>query len=322
MTPMRRLGFAALCSLIGCGSALAEVRDTVKVAIGQKGVWDSLVTVLGVDQGLFKAENIDVEILWTQGGAETLQAALTGSVDFALTNGILGVIGAYAKGAPVRIVSAEMTGSSDLYWYVRADRTPHSVAELAGRAMAYSRQGSSSHLTALALAEAAKIKPQFIPTGEIAATRTLVMSGQIDAGWAVPPFNLDLVADSKIRIIGRGSDVPAPADQTVRVNVSTAQYLASHRDIARRFLKAYAASVEAMYADTDRTIALYARENKISVDLARQSLAFYPKEALAFLPVKGLALSLTQALQYKMIDTPMSEDEAKGMTDLVYEPGS
>src|ERR1700676_2491922 len=85
MRLMLRLSFAAFLGSIGCcGSGLAEVDvkndtsntvraakldsakpDTVRLAIGQKGVWDSLVTVLGVDQGLFKAENIEVEILWT-----------------------------------------------------------------------------------------------------------------------------------------------------------------------------------------------------------------------------------------------------------------
>ena len=33
----------------------------------------------------------------------------------------MGVLGAYSKGAPVRVISAETTGANDLYWYVKAD---------------------------------------------------------------------------------------------------------------------------------------------------------------------------------------------------------
>ena len=38
-----------------------------------------------------------------------------GSVDLAVGTGILGVIGAYAKGAPLRVISAEMTGATDFF---------------------------------------------------------------------------------------------------------------------------------------------------------------------------------------------------------------
>jgi NitT/TauT family transport system substrate-binding protein len=342
MTALRPLGLAIACCLIGMtGNAFADdssdarpappragAADTggaqpgferVRVANGRKGAWDSLVILLGIEQGLFQAEHLTVDLQWAASGNEALRSVVDGTAEFSQANDIVAVIDAYAKGAPVRVVSAAMTGASDLYWYVRADRAAGSVADLAGRPMAYSQAGAPSHLVALALAEAAKIRPQFIATGDLAATRTLVMAGQIDAGWAAAPFNLDLVADKRIRIIGRGSDAPALADQTLRVNVSSAAYLAQHRDAARRFLKAYAAAITAIYADPARAIALYQSENKLTPDLAKQALDFYPKAALA-LPVKGLPLTLAQAVRYKTIDPSVSEDALKGMLDIVYDP--
>ena len=41
-----------------------------------------------------------------------------------MSNGILGAIGAYVKGGeatPYRIISAEMTGANELFWWVKAD---------------------------------------------------------------------------------------------------------------------------------------------------------------------------------------------------------
>jgi ABC-type nitrate/sulfonate/bicarbonate transport system substrate-binding protein len=36
---------------------------------------------------------------------------IAGSIDIAMTNGTLGAIAAYAKGMPVKIISAEATGA-------------------------------------------------------------------------------------------------------------------------------------------------------------------------------------------------------------------
>jgi NitT/TauT family transport system substrate-binding protein len=46
---------------------------------------------------------------------------MSGSVDVGMSNGLLGVIGRYSRGAPLRVVSAEMTGAADAFWYARAD---------------------------------------------------------------------------------------------------------------------------------------------------------------------------------------------------------
>jgi NitT/TauT family transport system substrate-binding protein len=40
-------------------------------------------------------------LLYTQGGGETQQAVLSGSVDIGVAAGIMGVLGAYGKGLPI-----------------------------------------------------------------------------------------------------------------------------------------------------------------------------------------------------------------------------
>ena len=52
-------------------------------------------------------------MFYTEGGASTLTPLIAGSVDVAMSNGILGVIAAYSKGAPVRVISAEATGAAE-----------------------------------------------------------------------------------------------------------------------------------------------------------------------------------------------------------------
>ena len=131
------------------GGALAQ--DTVRAAVGQRGNFDTLFISQGVDAGIFKREGLQVEITWTRGGAEPLQAVITNSADVAIANGILGVIGAVSKGAPAKIVSAQMTGAPDLFWYVKADSPVKSMKDMTGRTMGYSRPGSSTDLIGHAL---------------------------------------------------------------------------------------------------------------------------------------------------------------------------
>src|SRR5947209_9303502 len=58
-------------------------------------------------RSIFKKHGVTQELLYTSGGGETQQAVLSGSVDVGAAAGIMGVLGAYSKGAPVRILGAQ-----------------------------------------------------------------------------------------------------------------------------------------------------------------------------------------------------------------------
>lgn len=315
------LGKMLVCAAAAGLTGQALAQDQVRAAVGQRGNWDTLIISQGTAAGIFKREKIGVAITWTKGGAETLQAVITDSADVAIANGILGVIGAVSKGAAVRIVSSEMTGAPDIYWYVKAESPIKSMKDMNGKTMGYSRPGSSTNLVALALAKHFKVDPKLVSTGGIPGTRTQVMSGQIDAGWAVPHFNFDLVNAGTIRIITRGSDVPSLNEQAVRVNVASVKFLTERRDVARRFMKAYYDSLEWIYANPDKAVAFYAAFNKVSPQIAKQTFDSFPKAALAPWPVKGLKQNLEAALANKQLAKPMSESEApKMLFDFVYTP--
>src|SRR5690349_24071862 len=99
----------------------ASAADTVKLAVGQRGNWDTSVSEIGQRAGIFKKHGLVLEMVYTQGAGETQQAVISGSVDLGIAAGVMGVLSAYSKGAPVRVISAETTGAGDLYWYVKAD---------------------------------------------------------------------------------------------------------------------------------------------------------------------------------------------------------
>src|SRR5262249_61698928 len=98
----------------------ASAEDTLKLAVGQRGNWDTSISEVGQLAGIFKKHGLVLEIVYTSGAGETQQAVISGSVDIGVAAGVMGVFGAFSKGAPVRVISAETTGANDLYSYVRA----------------------------------------------------------------------------------------------------------------------------------------------------------------------------------------------------------
>ncbi|NKQ12819.1 ABC transporter substrate-binding protein [Pseudomonas sp. SST3] len=294
--------------------------DKVAVAIGQRGLWDTLVIYQGIEEGLFAEENLEVDVTWTKGGAETLQAVTTRSVDMGFVNGMLGVLGAYRRGAPVRIIGAQMTGANDLFWYARADSDLESFADAAGKRIGYSRPGSSSQLVLLALLDNARVQAKPISSGGIPDNRIQVMSGQLDVGWSVPPFNLDLVKKGELKIVAKGSDIPALADQTVRTNISNTRFLTERRDVAKRFMRAYMRAVDWMYQNQEAAIKRFAEFNNLDMDIAREAAAFYPKKTLLSVPVKGLERTMKEAIEHGALRESLTANEIEELIDYVHDP--
>jgi hypothetical protein len=76
--------------------------------------------------------------------------------------------------------------------------------------------------------------------------------------------------------------------------------------------------IDWMYANRDEATKMYAALNKISPEVARQSIEFYDRETLAFAPIKGFDESVRQAIEGKFIDSPPTEAQIKNMIDIVY----
>ena len=115
---MKRIGWSACLALAATLVAGPAVADDLKLAVGQRGNWDTSIAEMGQRAGIFKKHGLELELLYTQGGGETQQAVLSRSVDIGVAVGTLGVLGVAAKGAPLRIIAGEMTGAGDLFWYV------------------------------------------------------------------------------------------------------------------------------------------------------------------------------------------------------------
>ncbi|MEA3028302.1 MAG: NitT/TauT family transport system substrate-binding protein [Alphaproteobacteria bacterium] len=305
----KRVASALLVLVFLAGSwATAAAQDLLKIAVPQRGVWDAGVPELGMRGGIFQKHGLNLEILYTQAGPESIQALIAGSVDMATAAGVSAAFGTFAKGAPIRIVSNEIVGSPDLYWYVTANSPVRKVEDFNDKTVAYSLTGSSSHAGLLALIAQYNLRVKPTSTGNIPSTLTQTLSGQVDVGFGAVPFALDLAEDGRIRIIITGNDVTSLKTRTGRVNLTNVATLQNRRDALVRFHQAYKETVDWMYSDP-AALKQYSDFSKVPEKVVLRVRELMPKAALAPEQVVGIDQIMAEAIQNKFLQAPLTKEQ-------------
>jgi len=300
----------ALGLILAAGAPPALAQDTLKVAAGQRGNWDTSIAEVGQRAGIFRKNGLTLEILWTQGSGETQQAVLSNSVDIGVATGIMGVLSAFSKGAPVRIIGAETTGAADLYWYVPSTSPVKSLKDTDGKTIAYSTNGSSTHGIVTAFIKQFDLKAKPTATGGPAPTLTQVMTNQIDVGWSAPPFGLQQLDEGKIRVIASGNDATVFKGQTVRLLITNTQTLNEKKAALDRYMKAYRETIDWMYSNDPAALWTYADFVAISIDMAKRTRdEFFPKAAVDPDKVVGLDTIVPDAVVLKYTAAPLTKEQ-------------
>ena len=290
--------------------------ETLKIASPQRGSWEGAIPELGKETGIFTRHGLDLDILYTQGGGETLQIVISGAVDIGLSAGTLGTLGAYGKGAPVRIIAASSTGSQEVFWFVPAKSPLKSMRDVDGHSIAYSTTGASSHINVLRFISEYGLKARPVATGDVASTITQTMSGQVDVGWSVAPFALDAIARGEVRMIARASDLAAARTQTIRVQIVNAQILAQKKDLVARYLKAYNETVDWMYSSPE-AVARYIAFSGLPEPSVRRMLAdFIPQQSLQTAKIMGIEESNKDAVQFKFLSAPLTQQQMQELIQI------
>jgi len=295
----------------------AFAADTLKLAIGQRGLWDSAIGEIGSEVGIFKKHGLELQMFYTSGGGETQQAVISGSADIGVSPGTLGVLGAFAKGAPIRIIAGEATGTAE-YYFVRAESPVQKDFKGVKPEMtlAYSTNGSGTHITALRFMKDYGFTAKLVATGNVPATFTQVMSGQVDIGFSTPPFGLDALNAGRGRLIALANDLPSVRNQTVRLIIANAADLAKRREVYDRFITAYRETIDFMYAN-DQALALFAKYSDISVETARTVRdQFYPKTMLQLDKVAGMDELMQDAIAFKYIPQALTKEQLDELLQL------
>ena len=306
---------AYVLALVVAAGHAAWSQEILKVAIPQRGAWDAGVAELGQRGGIFRKHGLNLEILYVQAGPESIQAVIAGSIDIATASGVSAAVGTFAKGAPIRIIGSEMIGAPDLYWYVPVSSPIQRIEDFNGKTVAYSLTGSSSHAALLALVAQYKLTAKPTSTGNIAATITQTMTGQVDVGFGAAPFGLDLAEDGKIRIIATGSDVASLRTRTVRVNLTSVNDLQNRRDAIVRFNRAYQETVDWMYSDP-AALKHYAEYSGLPEKIVLRVRRLIPKENLATGRIEGMDQVMADAVAGKFIPAPLAAEQINELVQI------
>src|SRR4051795_10358054 len=140
---------AAAGLILGQGAGRAD--DELRGAGRARAVGETFVPELGQKAGMFRKHGLTLDVFYTQGGGETQQVVISNSAQIGVAVGFLGTLGAFAKGAPIRVIGSTFTGGDQLFWYVPAGSPIRSLRDTAGKTVAYSTNGSSTHTAVLAL---------------------------------------------------------------------------------------------------------------------------------------------------------------------------
>lgn len=313
------LAIAILGATIAWAALPAAARDKIKIAAPHPTIITSTIPALAKSLGHFDKANLDVDILWTAGGADAQQATINGSVDIAVQTGLAGVLSGIQRGAPITIIAAEATGASDVVWYVRADKPWKSIADFQNNeTISFSRPGSSSDFTLRTLISHYKAKARAVPSGSQPETLVQVMSGQLDSGFANPPLP-PAFAEGKVRIIARGNDSPVMRGLTVRVHAANANFLEKNRDAVKRFLAAWKTTIDQLYSDP-KAVAESAKLVKVSPEQAAAIIKeFIPRESLAMDKIGDLETSIEQAVINKQLRAPLTNEQKAAIHKTVAE---
>ena len=293
--------------------------DKVNAIDSIKEPYDHFALHQAIAEGYFKKRNIDVDVIWGTGGAATLQSIITGGRDVGIGVGVLSVIGAYSKGAPLVILGNVYVGVGNVMWYVPANSPIKTAKDLDGKTLVYSSSGSTSHLATQFILKTTGIKAKLVSVGGMATSRTMVMSGQVDTGWFAAPTGYDLIRTGKARIVLAGKDAGELNTMTARVAVANRNWFEKNRDLAKRFMEAFWEGREFNYHGGDKAISRYAKKWNITMEDAKLAPKFVPPEATV-MKVANLPSLIKLAEDFKFVTKPMSKAQVDKMIDYVYLP--
>jgi NitT/TauT family transport system substrate-binding protein len=297
-----------LCVLASSASA----QDILRLAVAQRGAWESAAPELGQLAGTFKNHGIVLDLVYPSDGDAELPV-IAGTADVGLAIGLMRVLRVYAKGAPVRIIGAIRTGSAG-YWYVPATSPIKTVKDLNGKTIAYPTGGELSRYSVFDLMDQYRIRARPMPAPGAAAMLDEVMSGHIDVGWATPPFGIDAIEEDQIRVVARANDVSKVRDKTAQVMIANADTLRNRKDVLARFMEGYRETLEWMYAGP-AALKSYADLAGMSESHARRLRdEFLPKSMLSPDKIFGFDAVVKDARALRYIQAPLSKSQ---VTELI-----
>lgn len=306
-------------ALAACGGSddngAADSDGLTTISVGVIPAADVAPLYVGVEQGFFEEEGLEVEPEMLPGGAAAVPAVLNGSLQFAEANVVSMILGV-SQELPLKIVAPAASGgdSPDEDYGVIAvsgDSDIESIKDLAGKTIASNTLENIVSLSAQVTVEAAGVAQEDIELVEIPFPDMpgALANGRVDAIATVEPF-VKQVKDEGARIL---SPLFYPVEPRVAVSgwFTSTQYTEENPEVTA----AFQAALEKSQA--------YSQENPDEVREVIPSFTGVDQETAdeSILPVFESTLNLDSLdlLQDHMVDFGLMESK-QDVTELTLSP--
>jgi sulfonate transport system substrate-binding protein len=286
------LAGCALSSALGPAARAQQQTTSVRLGVANKSHLYYLPLTLTERRGYFRDFGFDVAISDFEGGAQSLDALLEGTVDV--------VAGAYehtlrmqAKGQDVRAV-IELGRFSGIVLALRKDKPYRSAADLRGLKIGVTAPNSSTHFFVLYLMAKAGLKPTdatFVGVGGGPEAVAAVANGKVDAIANLDPVITRLQQDGLIHI---AVDARFPrvnyeifgGTNPAAVLYAKQAFIAAHPNTVQALVNAFYKTLKWIAtATTDEIVATcpaeyFLGDREIYVKAVRANLLVYSKNGL------------------------------------------
>lgn len=246
--------FAALLAAATLAAGFAAAADKLVVGKAAPGAFSFVPLDIGVQEGIFAKNGLDIGAVGLSGSAKLHQAMAAGSIDIALGAGpdLIFLI----KGVP-EIAVADMAGPPLLMSFIVPWNSPIKTPDdLKGKRIGISTVNSLTQWLALELARQKGWGANaftFVTVGAEPAPQTAALvTGQIDALVSSTGLGLRLAQERRGRDLFPASDIVK--DFMIHAIYASDRIVKTNPDAVRRFLKAWFETIAFMRANKAETV--------------------------------------------------------------------
>ncbi|GAB3618215.1 ABC transporter substrate-binding protein [Okibacterium endophyticum] len=284
--------------------------ELTPVTVGVIPIVDVAPIYLGVSQGFFEEEGLEVTLEIAQGGAAIVPAVVSDEYQFGFSN-VTSLLLAAQQGVPLKAVapgnfSTGQVGEDFAAVVVPEDSDIATVADLAGHTVAVNTLNNIGDSTVRKVVEDAGGDPMAVEFVEMGFPDmpAAIAEGQVDAAWILEP-HLTMALQQGARVISWNYAEVDP-DLMIAAYFTSEQFLSSDPDTVDAFAAALSRSFE--YAEENPEETRAALDEYTTIDTAVKEAMVMPRFETS-LSEESMQLLADLALEYGLVTEPVDIDK-------------